>query len=212
MFQKILIANRGEIALRVQRACRDLGIRTVVVHSEADSAAKYVKLADESVCIGPAASSASYLNVPAIISAAEVTDSEAIHPGYGFLSENADFAERVEKSGFVFIGPHAVFTNDLYPRAVSPDWKVVPTVVEDGVSVGANATIVCGVRLGRYAMIAAGAVVTRDVPPYALVVGVPGRVVGYVCDKGHRLDAKHRCRTCGKTVAVRPPRRTAREG
>jgi acetyl-CoA carboxylase biotin carboxylase subunit len=105
MFQKILIANRGEIALRVQRACRDLGIRTVVVHSEADSEAKYVKLADESVCIGPAASVASYLNVPAIISAAEVTDAEAIHPGYGFLSENADFAERVEKSGFVFIGP-----------------------------------------------------------------------------------------------------------
>jgi acetyl-CoA carboxylase biotin carboxylase subunit len=105
MFQKILIANRGEIALRVQRACRELGIQTVVVHSEADRDAKYVKLADESVCIGPAASSASYLNVPAIISAAEVTDAEAIHPGYGFLSENADFAERVEKSGFVFIGP-----------------------------------------------------------------------------------------------------------
>ncbi len=105
MFEKILIANRGEIALRIQRACRDLGIKTVVVHSEADSEAKYVKLADESVCIGPAASSASYLNVPAIISAAEVTDAEAIHPGYGFLSENADFAERVEKSGFVFIGP-----------------------------------------------------------------------------------------------------------
>ncbi len=105
MFEKILIANRGEIALRIQRACRDLGIKTVVVHSEADSEAKYVKIADESVCIGPAASSASYLNVPAIISAAEVTDAEAIHPGYGFLSENADFAERVEKSGFVFIGP-----------------------------------------------------------------------------------------------------------
>ncbi len=105
MFEKILIANRGEIALRIQRACRDLGIKTVVVHSEADSEAKYVKLADESVCIGPAASSASYLNVPAIISAAEVTDAEAIHPGYGFLSENADFTERVEKSGFVFIGP-----------------------------------------------------------------------------------------------------------
>ena len=105
MFENILIANRGEIALRIQRACRDLGIKTVVVHSEADSEAKYVKLADESVCIGPAASSASYLNVPAIISAAEVTDAEAIHPGYGFLSENADFAERVEKSGFVFIGP-----------------------------------------------------------------------------------------------------------
>ena len=105
MFEKILIANRGEIALRIQRACRDLGVRTVVVHSEVDREAKYVKLADESVCIGPAPSSASYLNVPAIISAAEVTDAEAIHPGYGFLSENADFAERVEKSGFVFIGP-----------------------------------------------------------------------------------------------------------
>ena len=105
MFEKILIANRGEIALRVQRACRELGIKTVVVHSEADTEAKYVKLADESVCIGPAPSRDSYLNIPAIISAAEVTDSEAIHPGYGFLSENADFAERVEKSGFVFIGP-----------------------------------------------------------------------------------------------------------
>jgi len=107
MFQKILIANRGEIALRIQRACRDLGIRTVVVHSEADRDAKYVKLADESVCIGPPPSGASYLNIPAIISAAEVTDAEAIHPGYGFLSENADFAERVERSGFVFIGPRA---------------------------------------------------------------------------------------------------------
>ena len=105
MFKKILIANRGEIALRIQRACRELGIKTVVVHSEADRDAKYVKLADESVCIGPAASSQSYLNIPAIISAAEVTDAEAIHPGYGFLSENADFAERVESSGFVFIGP-----------------------------------------------------------------------------------------------------------
>ena len=105
MFGKILIANRGEIALRIQRACRELGIKTVVVHSEADRDAKYVKLADESVCIGPAASSQSYLNIPAIISAAEVTDAEAIHPGYGFLSENADFAERVESSGFVFIGP-----------------------------------------------------------------------------------------------------------
>ncbi|MGE5622906.1 MAG: acetyl-CoA carboxylase biotin carboxylase subunit, partial [Bacillota bacterium] len=105
MFEKILIANRGEIALRIQRACREMGIRTVVVHSEADRDAKYVKLADESVCIGPAPSSQSYLNMPAIISAAEVTDAEAIHPGYGFLSENADFAERVEKSGFVFIGP-----------------------------------------------------------------------------------------------------------
>ena len=107
MFEKILIANRGEIALRVQRACRELGIRTVAVHSEADAEAKYVRLADESVCIGPAPSAESYLNVPAIISAAEVTDAGAIHPGYGFLSENADFAERVEQSGFVFIGPRA---------------------------------------------------------------------------------------------------------
>ena len=106
MFEKILIANRGEIALRIQRACRELGIRTVVVHSEADTEAKYVKLADESVCIGPPPATASYLNIPAIISAAEVTDAEAIHPGYGFLAENADFAEKVERSGFVFIGPH----------------------------------------------------------------------------------------------------------
>src|SRR5436189_2107943 len=105
MFEKILIANRGEIALRIQRACRELGIKTVVVHSEADADAKYVRLADESVCIGPASSALSYLNIPAIISAAEVTDAQAIHPGYGFLSENADFAEKVEKSGFVFIGP-----------------------------------------------------------------------------------------------------------
>ena len=105
MFEKILIANRGEIALRIQRACREIGIKTVVVHSQADTDAKYVKLADESVCIGPPVSRESYLNVPAIISAAEVTDAGAIHPGYGFLSENADFAERVERSGFVFIGP-----------------------------------------------------------------------------------------------------------
>ncbi len=105
MFEKLLIANRGEIALRILRACRELGVRTVAVHSTADAEAKYVKLADESVCIGPPPSSQSYLNIPAIISAAEVTDSEAIHPGYGFLSENADFGERVEKSGFVFIGP-----------------------------------------------------------------------------------------------------------
>ena len=105
MFKKILIANRGEIALRIQRACRELGVEAVVVYSEADREAKYVKLAEEAVCIGPASSTLSYLNMPAIISATEVTDAEAIHPGYGFLSENADFAERVEKSGFTFIGP-----------------------------------------------------------------------------------------------------------
>src|SRR5512142_1896715 len=105
MFKKILIANRGESALRIQRACREMGIRSVVVHSEADTDTKYVKLADESVCIGPAPSRDSYLNIPAIISAAEVTDAEAIHPGYGFLSAHADSAERVEKSGFCCIGP-----------------------------------------------------------------------------------------------------------
>ncbi len=106
MLKKILIANRGEIALRIQRACREMGIKTVVIYSEADRNTKYVRLADESVCIGPAESKNSYLNIPAIIAAAEVTDSEAIHPGYGFLAENADFAECVEKSGFIFIGPH----------------------------------------------------------------------------------------------------------
>ncbi len=105
MIEKVLIANRGEIALRIQRACRELGIKTVAVHSEADAEAKYVRLADESVCIGPASSTLSYLNIPAVISAAEVTDATAIHPGYGFLSENADFAERVQNSGFIFIGP-----------------------------------------------------------------------------------------------------------
>ena len=107
MFKKILVANRGEIALRIQRACREMGVKAVMVYSEADRDAKYVKLADEAVCIGPASSTHSYLNMPAIISAAEVTDAEAIHPGYGFLSENANFAERVENSGFVFIGPTA---------------------------------------------------------------------------------------------------------
>jgi len=104
---KILIANRGEIALRVLRACKELGIKTVAVHSTADQDLLHVRLADESVCIGPHPAAQSYLNIPAIISAAEITDSSAIHPGYGFLSENADFAEQVEKSGFIFIGPTA---------------------------------------------------------------------------------------------------------
>ncbi len=107
MIKKLLIANRGEIALRILRACREMGIRTVAVHSSADRDLKHVRLADESVCIGPASSTESYLNIPAIISAAEVTDADAIHPGYGFLSENADFAERVESSGFIFVGPRA---------------------------------------------------------------------------------------------------------
>ena len=107
MFDKIVIANRGEIALRILRACRELDIKTVAVHSDVDRDLKHVRLADEAVCIGPAASADSYLNIPAIISAAEVTDAEAIHPGYGFLSENADFSERVAQSGFTFIGPSA---------------------------------------------------------------------------------------------------------
>ena len=107
MLDKIVIANRGEIALRILRACREMGIKTVAVHSTADNNLKHVLLADETVCIGPPASADSYLNMPAIISAAEVTDATGIHPGYGFLSENADFAERVESSGFKFIGPKA---------------------------------------------------------------------------------------------------------
>jgi acetyl-CoA carboxylase biotin carboxylase subunit len=105
MIEKLVIANRGEIALRILRACRVLGIRTVALHSEADRDAKYVRLSDESVCIGPARATESYLNIPAVISAAEVTDAVAIHPGYGFLAENSDFAERVEQSGFIFVGP-----------------------------------------------------------------------------------------------------------
>ncbi len=106
MLDKVLIANRGEIALRILRACKELGIKTVAAHSTVDQDLLHVRLADESVCIGPAQAAQSYLNIPAIISAAEITDAVAIHPGYGFLSENADFAEQVEKSGFIFIGPH----------------------------------------------------------------------------------------------------------
>ena len=105
MLDKVVIANRGEIALRILRACKELGIKTVAVHSEADRELMHVRLADESVCIGPAPAAESYLSIPAIISAAEITDAEAIHPGYGFLAENANFAEQVEKSGFIFIGP-----------------------------------------------------------------------------------------------------------
>ncbi|MEK8140603.1 acetyl-CoA carboxylase biotin carboxylase subunit [Morganella morganii] len=107
MLEKILIANQGEIALRILRACKELGIKAVAVHSSADRDLKHVLLADETICIGPAASAKSYLNIPAIISAAEISGAQAIHPGYGFLSENADFAEQVERSGFAFIGPKA---------------------------------------------------------------------------------------------------------
>ena len=107
LLDKIVIANRGEIALRILRACKELKIKTVAVHSQADQELMHVRMADESVCIGPPSSTESYLNIPALISAAEVTDAVGIHPGYGFLAENADFAEQVENSGFVFIGPTA---------------------------------------------------------------------------------------------------------
>lgn len=141
MIEKILIANRGEIALRVLRACKELGIKTVAVHSTADSNLKHVLLADESVCIGPPASANSYLNVTQIIAAAEVTDAEAIHPGYGFLSENADFAERVEESGFVFIGPKADtirLMGDKVSAIKAMTASGVPTVPGSGGPLGDN--------------------------------------------------------------------------
>ena len=131
MLEKVVIANRGEIALRILRACRELGIKTVAVHSTADRNLKHVLLADETVCIGPPNSRDSYLSMPAIISAAEVTDSVAVHPGYGFLSENADFAERVENSGFVFIGPRAEtirLMGDKISAKVAMKKAGVPTV------------------------------------------------------------------------------------
>src|SRR3990167_7000482 len=105
MVETVVIANRGEIALRILRACKELNIKTVAVHSKVDSELLHVRLADESICIGPNPATESYLNIPSILSAAEVSDASAIHPGYGFLSENADFAEKVEESGFIFIGP-----------------------------------------------------------------------------------------------------------
>ncbi|MEQ8315377.1 MAG: acetyl-CoA carboxylase biotin carboxylase subunit [Gammaproteobacteria bacterium] len=128
MLEKILIANRGEIALRVLRACKELGIKTVAVHSTADKDLMHVRLSDESVCIGPPSPTESYLNVPAIISAMEVTDSDAVHPGYGFLSENADFAEQVENSGFVFIGPRAETI-----RAMGDKVSAIKIMLEAGV-------------------------------------------------------------------------------
>jgi len=141
MIEKILIANRGEIALRVLRACKEMGIKTVAVHSSADANLKHVLLADESVCFGPAASTDSYLNVPAIISAAEITDAEAIHPGYGFLSENADFAERVEESGFIFMGPKAEtirIMGDKVSAIRAMKAAGVPTVPGSGGPLGDN--------------------------------------------------------------------------
>lgn len=131
MIEKVLIANRGEIALRILRACKELGIKTVAVHSTADKDLMHVRLADESVCIGPPKSTDSYLNVPAIISAMELTDAQAVHPGYGFLSENADFAEQVEKCGFIFIGPRAETIRIMGDKVAAIDAMIkagVPTV------------------------------------------------------------------------------------
>ena len=141
MLDKVVIANRGEIALRILRACKELGIRTVAVYSQADRDLKHVKLADEAVCIGPASSTDSYLNMPAIISAAEVTDAVGIHPGYGFLSENADFAERCEKSGFVFIGPRAETIRVMGDKVAAKDAMKeakVPTVPGSEGALGDN--------------------------------------------------------------------------
>ncbi|WP_428239699.1 acetyl-CoA carboxylase biotin carboxylase subunit [Gynuella sp.] len=141
MLEKVLIANRGEIALRILRACKELGIRTVAVHSTADRDLKHVKLADESVCIGPAASTDSYLNIPAIIAAAEVTNANAIHPGYGFLAENANFCEQVEKSGFIFIGPRPEtirLMGDKVSAIEAMKAAGVPTVPGSGGPLGDN--------------------------------------------------------------------------
>jgi acetyl-CoA carboxylase biotin carboxylase subunit len=142
MLNKVLIANRGEIALRILRACRELGIKTVAAHSTADRDLKHVRLADESVCIGPPRSADSYLNVPALIAAAEVTDADAIHPGYGFLSENADFAERVEQSGFIFIGPHPANIRMMGDKVAAKDAMKaagVPCVPGSAGALGDNA-------------------------------------------------------------------------
>ncbi|MGI9204835.1 MAG: acetyl-CoA carboxylase biotin carboxylase subunit [Woeseiaceae bacterium] len=150
MLDKIVIANRGEIALRIMRACREIGIKTVAVHSTADNNLKHVLLADETVCIGPPPSNESYLNMPAIISAAEVTDAVAIHPGYGFLSENADFAERVETSGFVFVGPPASAIREMGDKvaAIRAMKKAgVPTVPGSDGPLGDNAEE--NLRIGR---------------------------------------------------------------
>jgi acetyl-CoA carboxylase biotin carboxylase subunit len=141
MLKKVLIANRGEIALRVLRACKEMGIKTVAVHSTADRDLMHVRLSDESVCIGPPSSTDSYLNVPALISAIELTNADAVHPGYGFLSENAEFAEQVEQCGFVFIGPTAETIRHMGDKVSAIDAMVkagVPTVPGSGGPLGTN--------------------------------------------------------------------------
>ena len=162
MLEKVLIANRGEIALRILRACKELDIKTVAVHSKVDSALKHVKLADEAICIGPNPSLQSYLNVPAIISAMEITGAEGVHPGYGFLAENADFAEQVEKSGFVFIGPTADtirIMGDKVAAIKAMKAAGVPTVPGSDGPLSEDATLLCQTanRIGYPVIIKAAA-------------------------------------------------------
>jgi acetyl-CoA carboxylase biotin carboxylase subunit len=161
LFQKILIANRGEIALRIQRACRELGIPTVAVHSTADSEAMHVRLADESVCIGPPPAKDSYLNIPAILSAAEITRADALHPGYGFLSENANFAEMVEAHGMTFIGPspeHIRMMGDKITAKAAMAALGVPLVPgSDGAVTDLAAARVAAERIGYPVLIKAAA-------------------------------------------------------
>ena len=161
MFNKVLIANRGEIALRIQRACRELGIPTVAVHSTADAEAMHVRLADESVCIGPPAARDSYLNVPAILSAAAITGADAIHPGYGFLSENAAFADMVDAHGLTFIGPsaaHIRMMGDKIAAKSAMDSLGVPLVPgSDGAVADMEEAIKVAQRIGYPVLIKAAA-------------------------------------------------------
>jgi acetyl-CoA carboxylase biotin carboxylase subunit len=162
MFNKILIANRGEIALRIHRACKEMGISTVAVHSEADASAMHVRLADESVCIGPAPIAKSYLNIPAIIAACEITGAQAVHPGYGFLSENARFAEIVEAHGFTFIGPkpeHIRMMGDKIAAKVAVKTAGIPVVPgSDGALQSHAEAMEAAERIGFPVLIKAAAV------------------------------------------------------
>lgn len=187
MLKKVLIANRGEIALRIQRACKELGIRTVAVHSVADRELMHVRLADESVCIGENAPSASYLNIPAIISAAEITDAMGIHPGYGFLSENANFAEQVERSGFVFIGPRPetirLMGNKVSAKQAMKDAGVPTVPGSQGAVSGGHAELLEGAREIGYPVIVKAA------------SGGGGRGMQVVYAEGALLNAIHVAQT-----------------
>ena len=160
MLKKVLIANRGEIALRVLRACKELGISTVAVYSKADRDLLHVRLADEALCIGPASSKESYLNTPSIIAAAEATQAQAIHPGYGFLSENADFADAVEQSGFIFIGPRAETIRMMGNKVAAIEAMKaagVPTVPGSDGAVSADTAVAIAQRIGLPIIIKAAA-------------------------------------------------------